>query len=209
MPMTRRALMQVGGDVEVWAADPDLGRLLEAALRVDADEANVMRHVHGFHSYPARMHPDTARQLVLGLSRADEQVLDPFCGSGTVLVEARLLGRRATGVDANPLAVALTRLKLEGFEPRERDLLLGAVEAVTEHADQRRCAKAGPSRRYSQQQRAAFDPHVLLELDGLSQGIEQIPSPRIANLLMLVLSSLINKVSRRRSDTSLAGVERR
>lgn len=207
--MTRRSLTQVGGRVEVWRGDESLGRLLTLALRVESDESQVMQHVHGFHSYPARMHPDTAAQLVSGLSRPNDAVLDPFMGSGTVLVEARLQGRRAFGIDANPLAVALARLKLFGIAPAEHELFLGAVEAVCEHAEARRCAKAGPTRRYSQEQRAAFDPHVLLELDGLSHGIAQACSPELAPVLRLVLSSLIVKVSRRRSDTSLEQAQRR
>ena len=40
-------------------------------------------------------------------------VLDPFCGSGTTLVEARLLGRPSIDVDLNPLAVAVSRAKLQ------------------------------------------------------------------------------------------------
>jgi DNA modification methylase len=207
--MTRRSLTQVGGRVEVWADGDDLGGLLVAALEVDADESRVMQHVHGFHTYPARMHPDTARELVSGLSGPNDAVLDPFMGSGTVLVEARLHGRRAFGIDANPLAVALAHLKLSGIEPDKRALFLGVVEAVCDHAEMRRCAKAGPSRRYSQQQRDAFEPHVLLELDGLSQGIDQASTPELAPTLRLVLSSLIVKVSRRRSDTSSAETQRR
>jgi site-specific DNA-methyltransferase (adenine-specific) len=39
-------------------------------------------------------------------------VLDPFCGSGTTLVAARLLGRRALGIDNSSEAVALTRERL-------------------------------------------------------------------------------------------------
>jgi tRNA G10 N-methylase Trm11 len=36
-------------------------------------------------------------------------LLDPFCGSGTSLVEARLAGLAAVGIDLNPFAVLLAR----------------------------------------------------------------------------------------------------
>ena len=36
-------------------------------------------HVHGFHTYPARMHPQTAARLVRALSGEGATVLDPFC----------------------------------------------------------------------------------------------------------------------------------
>lgn len=207
--MTRRALTQIGGKVEIWDGSGAFGELLQRALVVDAAENSVMQHVHGFHSYPARMHPETARCLVEGLSRENDLVLDPFCGSGTVLIESRLCSRRAFGVDANPLAVALARLKTEGIDAAQHDLFLGAVEAIAEQAEARRCAKAGPSRRYSQYYRDAFDPHVLLELDGLMLGIEQACPPSLKLVMKLVISSMLNKVSRRRSDTSRAEVQRR
>ena len=43
--------------------------------------------------------------------------MDPFCGSGTVLVEAVLAGRPAIGCDTNPLAVLLTKVKTTPLEP--------------------------------------------------------------------------------------------
>lgn len=43
-------------------------------------------------------------------------VLDPFCGAGTTLVEAKLSGRPTIGVDKNPLAVALSRAKVAGVD---------------------------------------------------------------------------------------------
>ena len=38
------------------------------------------------------------------MTRKKQTVLDPFCGTGTVLLEAVLSGRTALGADANPLA---------------------------------------------------------------------------------------------------------
>ena len=56
------------------------------------------------HPYPAKFIPQNARHL-LELFPPDEgtAVLDPFCGSGTSLVEAVRLGLDAIGIDLNPL----------------------------------------------------------------------------------------------------------
>ena len=57
----------------------------------------------GLYSYPARLAPSAAELLLEELPRGT--LLDPFCGSGTTLVEALRTGRRATGSDASPLAL--------------------------------------------------------------------------------------------------------
>jgi hypothetical protein len=168
----------------------------------EAAEAAARAHVHGFHTYPARMHPVTARRLVEGLSEPGETVLDPFCGSGTVLVEARLCGRRAIGVDLNPLAVRLASRKVIPSTEGHRAALVQGARDASAVADARRKARAGASHRYPAEDVEAFDPHVLLELDGLRVGIDGIKDASVRADLLLVLSSILVKVSRKPSDTA-------
>lgn len=198
----RRALSHVGGEVRVVGGSERDRELLSHALSVDPDETMTMAHVHGFHSYPARLHPETARRLIEGLSPANGRVLDPFCGSGTVLVEGRLLGRHAFGIDANPLAVELTRLKCGGATAEFAAELLAAAAAVVAHADARRLQKLGPTRRYGNADREVYEPHVLLELDGLRDGISKIEEPELRRALLLVLSAALTKVSKKTADTA-------
>ncbi|MEH3103458.1 MAG: DNA methyltransferase [Sphingomonas phyllosphaerae] len=61
--------------------------------------------------YPAKFHPPIARKLIDLVSSPGETVLDPFCGSGTLLVEAVAAGRSAIGTDVDPLAVFVSRAK--------------------------------------------------------------------------------------------------
>ncbi|MEM2991050.1 MAG: DNA methyltransferase, partial [Halobacteria archaeon] len=56
-------------------------------------EANTHEYTHGLHPYPARMCPQIARKLIKLYSKPKDIIFDPFCGSGTVLVEAKLAGR--------------------------------------------------------------------------------------------------------------------
>jgi SAM-dependent methyltransferase len=60
------------------------------------------------HPFPARMAPEIALQALASLPR-DSTVLDPMCGSGTVLREALRHGHRAIGFDLDPLAVLMSR----------------------------------------------------------------------------------------------------
>lgn len=192
----------MGGATEVWAQSPRLERLVREALAVRSGEDRVLTHVHGFHSYPARLHPDTATTLIRELSSGREAVLDPFCGSGTVLVCARLLGRRAFGSDLNPIAVELSRVKSAGASPAFTRALLAAAEQVVEHARARQKAKLGPTAPYGSEDRALFATHVLLELDGVRDGIDGVTEPAVAAALRLVLSALLTKVSQRAGDSS-------
>ena len=198
----RRALSHVGGEVRVVGGSEQDRERLTYALSVDPDENATMAHVHGFHSYPARLHPETARRLVEGFSPPGGRVLDPFCGSGTVLVEARQVGRQAFGIDANPLAVELASLKSRGSSPEFLERLLGAAATVIAHADTRRLQKLGPTRKYGTADREVYDAHVLLELDGLRDGIFRVKDSEVRRALLLVLSAALTKVSKKVGDTA-------
>ena len=215
----RRSLTHVGGTART-AGDAAIAAKLAEALDVrpaptpgersaegdDPDRA----HVHGFHTYPARMHPETAARLVRALSERGSTVLDPFCGSGTVLVEAMVAGRRAVGTDLNPLAERLARLKTSRLGARDREAMMSGARAVAAFADARRQRRAGATRRYPREDVELFDPHVLLELDSIRAAIaEQEGGARVRDALELVLSAILVKVSRRVSDTSRSAAPRR
>jgi DNA modification methylase len=57
--------------------------------------------------------PQMARNIIIRYSKPDEYVLDQMCGSGTTLIECKLLGRNGIGVDINPGCVMLTRDRLD------------------------------------------------------------------------------------------------
>lgn len=204
----RRALSHVGGAVS-FQGDAALENALKTALRVRSDETATRAHIHGFHSYPARMHPDTARALIEEFSKEGEVVLDPFCGSGTAVIEARLLARTAFGRDLNPLAIALAKLKSRGSNREQREAWLDASRVVCEAADRRRIEKVPPTELYPPSDLEFFEIHVLLELDGLRAEIRQLPDAATRRVLHLALSSLITKVSRRHGDSSRKQSQRR
>jgi DNA methylase len=215
----RRSLTHVGGAVRT-AGDERVSAKLAEALDVaaapeprrdrSAEDDPDRAHVHGFHTYPARMHPATAGRLVRAATAPGALVLDPFCGSGTVLVEAMLAGRRAVGTDLNPLAERLARLKTARLTEGDRDALVAGARAVAAIADERRARRAGATRRYPPEDVELFDPHVLLELDSIRSGIAGLDlAPAARAALALVLSAILVKLSRRASDTSAGAAPRR
>src|ERR1700722_6458117 len=72
------------------------------------------RQAHRLHeiSYRACFKPQLPEFFIARLSAPGDCVHDPFMGRGTTPIQAALMGRRAIGVDANPLSVALARPRL-------------------------------------------------------------------------------------------------
>lgn len=66
---------------------------------------------HGFYRYPARFSPQFVRAALKAFTQPGDIVLDPFMGGGTTLVEARIMGRRAIGVDISQLATFIAQVK--------------------------------------------------------------------------------------------------
>ena len=171
-------------------------------------DADARELTHGFHSYPARFHPLVCRRLLAETARAGTVVLDPFVGSGTTLVETGLRGAIGRGVDANPLAVDLAALKSTPVPATARDALVARAADVAARSLARVKARARTKGRGDEyDDPARYMPHVFRELVGLREEIEGEAEP-IRGALLLVLSSILVKVSRDKSDTSRGTVER-
>ena len=201
---------------------------LVAALRaphIDHDVAESL--THPFHSYPARLHPATARllvELVTAGAPHDAPIVDPFCGSGTALVEARAAGVRGIGVDLNPLAVLVARAKTWTAPVRRRKDLHQVGHEITGHvlaagkAARRSGAEPAPLRKpvgfdpNARNRRLAswFAPHVRRELEQIAFHLDNLRAgdPELAGILTACLSAILYKVSSRSSDTDGSWVDR-
>jgi len=74
-------------------------------------------YTHGIHTYPAMFIPQVARRLLETYSKKGETICDIFCGSGTALVESKAMGINAYGIDLNPLAIFLAKVKTTPIDP--------------------------------------------------------------------------------------------
>ena len=85
----------------------------ERLARVDWDfvDDQSESQFSGFHWHPCRFVSQIPANLLSIFCPEGGTVLDPFCGSGTTLVEAQRLGFRSTGVDVNPISCLITRAK--------------------------------------------------------------------------------------------------
>jgi tRNA (guanine10-N2)-dimethyltransferase len=88
------------------------GRVLFPVDRAAYDARNPGKR-NFFH--PGVMMPRMARTLVnLACAHAGDTVLDPFCGTGGILIEAELLGMHTIGSDFDPLMIAGSRINAKG-----------------------------------------------------------------------------------------------
>ena len=73
--------------------------------------------------YPGKMVSRLANRLIDRYATEADSVLDPFCGSGAILVAANQAGLPVAGIDINPLAELFCRVKIGGFDSaRAREL---------------------------------------------------------------------------------------
>src|SRR5690606_32981311 len=165
----RSPLSHHGGPVETFG-DVRLRALLAGAFeRAAAEEYDTL--THGFHSYPARMHPAIARQLIASLAAPGAGLLDPFCGSGTVVVEGLRAGHPTVGLDLNPLAVRLARVKCMRRGPRERAGFHEDLLGVARRSEERVRARVEVRAPLSDEERAFYASHTLKELAGLREEL--------------------------------------
>ena len=75
-------------------------------------EGKANYSVHTIGEYPSKIRPVVFHEIVKRFSNKNDIILDPFCGCGTMAVEAKLLGRNSINYDINPNAIKLTEEKL-------------------------------------------------------------------------------------------------
>ena len=190
-PRQRRAFSTLGGPVDV-GGDAEGARLLRKLLDVDPAAARAL--THGFHSYAGRMHPSIARGAIEAFSKPGETVVDPFCGSGTVLVEAMAAGRAGIGVDASALAVAIARVRSTVLGEDDRERLVAEAARIAEESSERARKRRRPEvPSWADQEIQRFHAHVLFELLGLRELVFATKEDQVGWALRLCLSSILVK----------------
>ncbi len=173
-----------------------------AALTAGTARAKNSYLTHGFHKYKAKFFPRMARSLT-NLVSPTGNVGDPFAGSGTLSVEASLMGIESFGVDIDPLSTFIARGKvgslhvpLELFESARAHLSnrLGYPDPGDEEPSERDKVPEFIGRKMESGTRASVENEVRV----LRAAIETFPDAEGRDFLMLALSHAIaTKVSLR------------
>ena len=172
-----------------------LPRLLQRNLDFHGTDGKFSSH--GWHPFPAKFPPQLPGLFIEELTDPGELVLDPMMGSGTALVEAARLGRRAAGRDIDPLALLITEAKLSPI-PAVKAVEIGfaALESAKARvaAERRKLRKElgeffdEPTKKFADYW---FLPETQLELMALLGEIRKIRPPRTRRFFELAFSATI------------------
>ncbi|MDR2684103.1 MAG: site-specific DNA-methyltransferase [Prevotellaceae bacterium] len=96
---------------------------------------SVTQNTHGFHKYPAKFIPQIPQWAINKYlkNETDKLVLDPFCGSGTTLVESALSGNFSIGVDIDPLSTLISKVKTTKIDIEKLDLIVAWLKKNIEN----------------------------------------------------------------------------
>lgn len=147
---------------------------------------------HGIHPFKGKFYPQLVGALLnaLDVPRAGN-VLDPFVGSGTTLIECALRGINGVGIDLHPLAAMLSRVKVELLRCDARDLWSG-VAPLLDRSSHRVSHYKLPNKDYLEKW---FKPSVLKTLEVLASRILALENTAARDLALVTLSSILRDVS--------------
>jgi DNA modification methylase len=91
--------------------------LIEAAN----DKSKVRGYTHRFYTYPGGFSPIFVKSAIKTFTKKKDLVLDPFMGGGTSLIEAIRLNRKVVGIDLNPIAYFVTKVKITKLSKAQID----------------------------------------------------------------------------------------
>ena len=179
---------------------PGLSRRERLALLLAGDldfQGERTSHAtHDLHAFAAKFPPQLPRTFITGLTAPGDIILDPMMGSGTTVVEALLDGRKAIGLDIDPLALRTTSVKTTPIDLNAlRDAgqrLLGRAHRIY---SERSSIERALAQRFDTRTREFLDywflPATQLELMALLLAIEEVSEVPIRSFFELTFSAII------------------
>lgn len=177
------------------------------ALPLKRPKKRCLRYAtHGMHEYRGKFFPQLVRAL-MNIAQVPRQgiVVDPMCGSGTTLVEARLEGRHAYGLDMNPLSVFISDAKCRALSLTPRTLFGALAKLQADLAN-----STGPcgtrqhistlSQHDQEYLERWFAPTTLDELDVVHASVSSLKTATLRDFYLVCLSNLLRDVSWQNKD---------
>lgn len=182
---------------------------------------------HNFHPFPGKFIPQMPNYFIRQMSDEDDVIFDPFCGSGTTLVESKLLARRSVGIDIHPLGVFMSNVKTTKIAHQKLKKIPKLLRTIEKRLDsfwarQRRyknllafMEKSYESERFSYtlpefyNRDHWFQEHILHELAIIKTSIlQECLEEKFRNFILLAFSSILVAASNQDSETRYAAIKK-
>ena len=149
---------------------------------------------HGFHKYPAKFFPELPRWIIKRYSKKGDLILDPFSGSATANVEALLNSRNSIGIDIEPFARFISKVKTTPVDFTELNYVNERiVQKIISYHPNKIIKEEIPNFPYMENW---FNAEIISELAYIKQNINQIEcSEEIKDFYLCCFSSIIRSVS--------------
>ncbi|GAB0056128.1 hypothetical protein SIID45300_00433 [Candidatus Magnetaquicoccaceae bacterium FCR-1] len=149
---------------------------------------------HGIHEYKGKFNPQIARAILNILNvQLGARVIDPFCGSGTSLLECAHMGMQAVGTDINPLAIFIANAKLDAVRLPTGELRRELASAVKRQLSFK-ISKTSPDDARRDYLLSWFDVEIFYAIESLRLAIESVAEPSRA-ILLTIASNLLREYS--------------
>jgi hypothetical protein len=166
-------------------------RAIPVSFRVLASEIGLGdRLTHLVHPYPAKLLRSIPAFFlsVRDVAPKGTVIWDPFCGSGTVLLESLCAGFDSVGIDVNPLATLISQVKTQRLDPAK---IADKHRTLLAHRSRPRGGTAPPVVNVDYW----FYPHVVRQLTDIEAAINRIRDEQYRDFFRICLSVCVRRVS--------------
>jgi len=163
---------------------------------LDFKGINSVYSSHGLHAFAAKFPPQLPRMFIENLTQEGDIVLDPMVGSGTTVVESCLLNRQGIGIDLDPLAVHLSKVKVTPINPEDISIALNEITNSLKYLYLgTNTVRNELNKRFDSETRDFIDywflPKTQEELMTLVLVVENLTDETTKNFFKLLFSSII------------------
>jgi len=147
---------------------------------------------HALHSYPAQCIPQIP-QFFLEKNKPKEEgsiVLDPFCGAGTVLLEGLHNGWNSFGVDINPIASLISKVKTT---PIDQKILTDSLDKISKEFNSVKSSDL--IKPHFENISYWFSDQVVDELTKIKHSLNQIDNEDVNDFFKIIFSSILKRTS--------------
>lgn len=182
-----------------------IGDIVYDTLQANLEHSNLEGHeprrqktrysTHGLHEYKGKYNPQIVHGVIdiMGISR-NSKILDPFCGSGTTMLECAHYDMQSVGCDINPMAVFLSNTKIKSLG-LDVNYVRQLVERIIKEVEK----KSGKVKRDSSDSRIEYlcrwIPEDILDRLEIMKKIFEKEESIVCDFLKVTVSDLIREYS--------------